>query len=258
MNEKNKWTMPADMKGKNTEIDLVDLFSYYLTKWPIILTGLLAGAVIAGCITFFLITPKYTATAKLYMVSSSSDSVVDLTDLNIGTSLSSDYAELLKVRPILEEIIEENNLDYTYDQIFNMIHLTSIQDTRILVINVESTNPKEAKIIANALAAKAEKKIPILMDTSKPNIAEYAIIPEKKSSPSLTKNTLTGGLLGMLLVMGIFTFFYLMDDTLNSAEDVEKFLGIMPLTVIPEVKLDAADSEEPENESDSQHKIGGN
>lgn len=220
-----------------TEIDLLDLFSYYLTKWPYILMGLLVGAVIAGCYTFFLVTPKYTATSKLYMVSSSNDSVVDLTDLNIGTSLSSDYAELLKVRPILEGIIEEEHLDYTYEELSNMITLTSIGDTRILMVEVESTSPREAMTIANALADKAESEIPRLMSTSKPNIAEYAIQPAHKSSPSLTRNTLIGALLGMLLLLAIFTVPYLMDDTINSSDDVEKLFGALPLTVIPEGNL---------------------
>ncbi len=226
------------LSDDTTEIDLLDLLSYYLSKWPYILMGLLVGAVIAGCYTFFMITPKYTATSKLYMVSSSNDSVVDLTDLNIGTSLSSDYAELLKVRPILEGIIEEEGLDYNYDQLSKMINLASIGDTRILKIDVESPSPKEAMTIANALADKAESEIPRLMDTSKPNIAEYAIQPDMKSSPSLTKNTLIGALLGMVLLLVILTVPYLMDDSINSSEDVEKLFGVLPLTVIPEGKLD--------------------
>lgn len=248
MNELNERPLFTGQEDGVTEIDLVELFAWYLTKWPVILIGLLAGAVIAGGITFFMITPKYTATAKLYMVSSSNDSVVDLTDLNIGTSLSSDYAELLKVRPILEQIIEEKNLDYTYEQLSGMIQLSAINDTRILVIKVVSTSPKEAKTIANALAVKAESEIPRLMDTSKPNIAELAIVPKTKSSPSLTKNTLIGGLLGMLFIVGIYTVMYLMSDTLNSAEDVEKMLGIMPLTVIPEGNIDETVSKAAEDQ----------
>ena len=241
MNENGYGLLPTE--EENMEIDLMDLFSWYLTKWPIILGGLVAGAIIAGLFTFFMITPNYTATSKLYVVSSSTDSVVDLTDLNIGTSLSADYAELLKVRPILEEIIEQKKLPYTYEQLLGMTNISTIAETRILVINVTSTSPKEAKTIANSLAKIAVKEIPRLMDTAKPNIAEEAIVPEHKSSPSLTKNTLIGGLLGMLLVMGIFTVIYLMDDTLNTAEDVEKVFGVMPLTVIPEGKMDESEKD---------------
>ena len=110
------------------------------------------GAVIAGLITYFLITPKYTATSKLYMVSASSDSIVNLSDLNLGTSLTDDYVELLKIRPIFEEIIKELDLDYTYDELLSMTSIASLNKTRLLGITVESTDPVEARDIANALA----------------------------------------------------------------------------------------------------------
>ncbi len=216
------------------EIDLLELFFYYRSRWVLILSTFIIGALIAGLITVYLITPKFTATSKLYMVSASSDSIVDLTDLNIGTSLSSDYEELLKVRPIFEEVIKEEKLPYTYEELLNMVSISTITDTRILTVTVESTIPEEAQIIANALAEKAVKELPELMDTSEPNIAEKAILPEKQSSPSLLKNTAIGALVALVLVLGVLTFFFVTDDTLKSAEDVEKTFGVMPLTVIPE------------------------
>ena len=64
------------------------------------------------------------------MVSASKNSVVDLADLSIGTSLSEDYAELLHVRPIIEAINEENDLGYTYEQLNGMIDISTVEDTR--------------------------------------------------------------------------------------------------------------------------------
>ena len=61
---------------------------------------------LSGVVTQFAISPKYTATSTMYMVSSSSGSVVDLSDLNIGESISSDYVELIKTRPIIEGVIK--------------------------------------------------------------------------------------------------------------------------------------------------------
>ena len=78
------------------EIDLMGLLYYYKSKLIIIILVFLIGSVAAGFGTYYFITPKYTATSKLYMVSASNDSIVDLTDLNLGTSLSSDYEELKK------------------------------------------------------------------------------------------------------------------------------------------------------------------
>lgn len=236
------------------EIDLAALFASYLARWYLLLAGFLVGTLIAGCVTYFFIKPTYTATSKLYMVSSSSDSIVNLSDLNIGTSLSNDYKELMKVRPILEEIAEEEKLPYSYERLAGMVSISTIPNTRILVISVNSGSPKEAQVIANALADKAVEQIPVLMDTARPNIAERAIEPKSKSSPSMKRNVLLGGLIGLLIVLAILTILFLMDDTVTSSEDVEKVLGIMPMTVIPEGDLPTTWDEMDENDDNSKSK----
>ncbi len=242
MNQKTEIVQMKE-KDEDIEINLFELVSYYWTKIGIILAGFLFGAVIAAIITFYFITPRYTATSKLYMVSASSDSIVDLTDLNIGTSLSTDYEQLLQVRPIFEEVIEKEKLSYTYEQLLDMVKISTVTDTRILSISVESTKPEEAMKIANRLADMAVSELPRLMDTSKPNIAENAILPKDKSSPSLFRNVVIGALAGMAMVLAVLTFFYVTDDTMKSAEDIEKEFGIMPLTVIPEGDVEAISDE---------------
>ena len=99
-------------------------------------------------------------------------------------------------------------------------------------------------VIANSLADKGVSELPKLMETPEPHIAEYAIVPVNKSSPSLTKNTLIGALLLMLLALAILTVEFLMDDTLKTAEDVEREFGVMPLTTIPEGKIEGFESTE--------------
>lgn len=233
-----------DRRDEEMEIDLIELFGFYMTKIWWIAGAFLIGALLAGLITHFVITPKYTATAKMYMVSSSSQSVVDLTDLNIGQSISGDYVELLKTRPIIEGVIKEQDLDYSYGELVSMISLSVVNNTRIIKIDVTSTDNKEAMDIANALAQKGVKELPKLMETPEPHIAEYAIVPVNKSYPSLTKNTMVGALLGLLAMLAVFTVQFLMDDTFKTAEDIEKEFGVMPLTVIPEGKIDGLESEE--------------
>ena len=195
-------------KEDEVEINLLDLFNYYRKKIIFIIIGFVVGAIIVGLGTKFLITPKYTATAKVYMVSASNNSV--------------------------EAVSKENDLGYSYEQLNGMISISTVEDTRILKISAVSTKPKEAKIIANALAEKAVTEIPKLMGTTAPNIAERAITPKFKSSPSLKKNTMMGALGGMVLVLAVLTFLFITDDTIKTEEDIEKYLEIIPLTVIPD------------------------
>ena len=133
------------------------------------------------------------------------------------------------------------DLDYDYEELLGMTTIGTINDTRLLGITVESTDPEEAMEIANSLADKAVTYVPDVMETATPNIAEDAIVPEHKSSPSLAKNTIIGALILTIVVAGFFVVRLLMDDTFKSAEDVEKAFGVMPLTVIPEGNLEGID-----------------
>ena len=232
---------PNTVRNEQTEyeIDLLELLYYYRTKIWYIIAAVLIGGILAGLVTWQLIIPKYTATAKMYMVSSSTGSVVDLTDFNIGTSLSQDYVELIQTRPVYENVIYELKLDYEYKDLKEMVSIGTVGQTRILTIAATSEDPKEAANIANALATEAEKTIPKLMDTPKPNIAEKAIVPEERSSPSFKKNIAIAALGCAFIVIAILTVLFLMDDTIKSGEDLEREFGIMPLTVIPEADLGA-------------------
>ena len=77
------------------EIDLLDLLAYYMSKLPWLIGALIVGALVAGLYTHFMIPDRFTATSRMYMVSASSDSVLNLSDLNLGTSISNDYVELM-------------------------------------------------------------------------------------------------------------------------------------------------------------------
>ena len=238
MDQQQTIERPAAAANEEIEIDLLDLFSYYLSKLPILIVAILIGAILSGLYTVRFIPKRYTAVSRMYMISASSDSVVDLSDLNIGASLSNDYVELMKSRPVINGVIQSLGLEYTYDQLVQMISLSVVSNTRIIRISVTSTDPEEAMMIANQMARTAKAQLPVVMDAPSPSIAEEAVLPTVKSSPSLSRNVLMGALLCLVAVLGVLTFLYMMDDTIKTPEDLEKEFGFMPMTVIPEGNIE--------------------
>jgi capsular polysaccharide biosynthesis protein len=218
------------------EIDLIGLLQM-LRKYILLIAACFAiGMFLVGGYTSRYVTPLYKATAKLYMVSASNDSLINLSDLSMGNALSADYKELLGMRPVLLAVIEELGLEdkYSYGALKGMISVGTTDSTRILSITATSTDPQEAADIANCLAEKACDFVPEIMETASPNIAERAVKPSGKSSPNVTRSAIRGGMCAAALCIAILTIIFLLDDTLKDAEDVEQFIGIMPLTVIPE------------------------
>ena len=216
------------------EIDLLDLAYMLLDKIHYIILCLLAGAVLLNAFSFFCIRPTYQATAKMYVVSASNDSVVDLTDLNIGTSLTSDYEQLMLSYPVLDQVIDELDLDMETEDLAQMVTLENPQDTRILNVTATSTDPVEAMNIANKLTEVSVEYLPETMSTNPPNIAQQAQLPDEKAAPSYARYTLIGALLGAILYCAYLTVRYLLDDTIRTSEDMEKYFGVVPLTSIPD------------------------
>ena len=243
MNQENQLT---EQNSEETEIDLLEIFYLLRAKLVWLILAFVIGGVIAGSITHFLITPKYTATAKMYMISASSGSVLDLSDFNIGTSLSQDYTELIKISPVFNEVIDNLNLDMEYEDLLKKVSISVVGDSRLLAVSVEDNDPKLAQSMVNELVDTAVTYIPKVMNASEnaqPTIAEYAVVPDEPSLPNLAKNIILGAVVAMLLVAVIFVVRMLMDDSLNTAEDVEKEFGIMPFTVIPEGDIEEISDE---------------
>ena len=226
--------MNQENMNDEMEIDLLDLAYMLLDHWHYLLVCLLAGALVFNIYAFFGIAPTYQSTSKLYVVSASDDSVVNLSDLNLGTSLTADYEELILSYPVLDQVIDKMNLNMDSEQLAKMISLVNPTDTRVLQIEVTSTDKQQACDIANTLANVAIDYLPDTMSTNAPNIAQVARVADKKVGPSYMKYTAIGALLGALIYCIFIIIGYLMDDTIHTSEDMEKYFGIVPLTVIPE------------------------
>ena len=233
---------PAE--SEQMEIDLVDLCHVMLDKLPYIILCFLIGAVLLNAYAYFFIHPTYESVSKIYVVSSSDDSVVDLSDLNMGTSLTKDYEELILSYPLLDQVISNLGLGIEYDDLARMITLTNPSNTRVLRIAVETTDPYLSCDIANELAEISAEYLPETMGTIAPNIAQQAQPAKQKSGPSYLKYTMIGAMLGTLLCCAIIILQYMLDDTIHTAEDMEKYFGLVPLTSIPDSELFGDENED--------------
>ena len=222
-------------ENEEMEIDLLELFFLFRRRLKnIIIWALLVGALV-GAYTYFMIPPKYQATAKLYIVSASNESVVNLSDLQLATNLTGDYKELILSRPMMESAIKNLNLEgMSAGGLKSLLTISNPSGTRLIHITATTTDPKLSCDIANEVARLAVSWLPAIMESPEPNISEEAIVPKGRYSPSYTKNVLIGLLAGALLCYGFFVIQYLLDDTITSADDFEKYFGMVPLSSIPE------------------------
>lgn len=232
----SSFSEPLLQEQDNSEstIDLVDLFYALFRKLHYIVLSVLIGAVIFNAFSYFFIKPTYQSTAKMYIVSASKDSVVDFSDINVGTSLTSDYEQLILSYPVLSKVLVNLDLDWSIAELKSCITIDNPDDTRILNISAITTDPRESMRIANEVMDISIKYLPDTMSTNAPNVAERARYNKVKVAPNYGKYTFLGALLGLLLSGTVILARHLMDDTIHTADDMERYFGIEPLTVVPE------------------------
>ena len=220
------------------EIDLREVCIVLLSKlWIIVLVGLLTAGIGFG-LSAFIIPPTYESTSKIYILNKQQENTVTYSDVQLGTQLTKDYAQLIKSRLVLEKVIEEPDLaqlreGIDYKSMQKKVEVSTPTDTRILFITVTDTDPVLAMEIANSVREEASIHIKNVMDIEAVNVVETANLPTEKAGPSVIKWTLIGGCLGAFFVMAIILLTFFMDDTIKTSDDVEKYLGLSTLALIP-------------------------
>lgn len=215
------------------QIDLMELlFALRRRIWLIILAFAIGG-IGAGLYSKVILTPTYTSTAMVYVLSKET-TLTSLADLQIGSQLTKDYQVVVTSRPVLEEVIENQGLETEYRDLRNQIEIGNPTDTRILSISVTDTEPVRAAEIVNEVARTSSEYIGEIMEMVPPKIIEEGVVPEYPTSPNTRRNAMIGALIGALLICGLVTLEVVLNDTIRSEEDVERYLGVSVLAAIPD------------------------
>ena len=232
MSRENYGMMNQEIQDDEVTIDLMELFSALWAKKTIIILSAVFMALVAFVGTKMFVTPKYTSVTKLFVMAKNDDTSASATytDLQTGSMLTKDYMELVKSRPVLEKTISKLKLDVEPEELAEMITTETPTDTRIMSISVTDDDPKEAKQIADTLRKAVSVQITEIMNADSVNTVEEGNLPTSPSSPNVKKNMMLGALLGLVISMGFIVLISILDDTVKTPDDVEKYLG---LTSIP-------------------------
>ncbi len=223
------------------EINLGELFAVLMGRAFLIISAGVFFALAGLFLSKFVIHPEYESTTKIYILNKEENQTVTYSDVQISTQLTQDYAELIKSRRVLEEVIQRLHLvDVEYKDLYEVLKVDTPSDTRIVAITVKDEDPLMAMKIANCIREVASEHITNVMDIDAINVAETANVPTSKSSPSVVRWTVIAGFLGAVVVAFFAILGYLLDDSIKSNDDVERYLGLSTLALIP-LTLDEQD-----------------
>ena len=217
------------------EINLKELFDYFVSKWFIIAIAGLVFVVAGASYTLFFKTPMYNSYTTMVLTTNNEKTNQQITssDITLNKNLVSNYRVIMKSHSILNQVINNLELNTTAEQLKKQISVTTEDDTEIIRISVNSENADSAKDIANEIARVFSNDVARYYSIKNVAIVDYA---EKASLPyniSLLKTIVLALLVGIVLASAaIFIMFYF-DTTIKSTEEIESKIGLPTLGIVP-------------------------
>lgn len=224
------------------EIRLADLWTVLKRCWYLVLAVFVVVAI--GLFVYMTQTrsPTYSSTAILYAgrddVNSTSSQGV-----SVATTLVKDFTELIQSDAIVNAVREETGTMAKSEELRRMVSISNPVNTRILYITVTAKDPTSAQILVNGFAKVACQKFNALFEVRDENgelLKEQTMLKlfsegryPQTSNPVSTLKILIIAVVCAFLVYAVYLVLFVLDDKINNADDVQRYLGVSLLGEIP-------------------------
>ena len=223
-----------ELQEKQIEIDLMGLLKYWKKRILIVLAAVLVFAAFGLMYSATCVTPQYVAETRLYVLNRSSTIGVQGSDYQVSTYMLQDYQILITGKNVTKEVVKQLNLSISPDALRSKISVSAPEETRVLQIKVSDTDPVMAANIANKVCEVAMQELKRLTDADAVHQVYEAEVPLRSVNPGVERIVMIAALCGLGLSLGIMAIMFILDDSIRTEEDVERYLGLSVLGAIPD------------------------
>ena len=214
-------------------IDLKDMFSYFKSKISIIILFIVVVGIMGCLYGLFIQKPVYKSSTSIVLISESqTGATLTYNDVSLNQNLVSTYSEIIKSRRVLNQVIDNLSLDYSYSNLSNNVEVSSVTGTQIIKISVSDRNTKTAMKIAKVFA----KEIPELYNISNVNILDYAEAASNAYNVNFIKQSIIYLLVGLVVGLGITFVMYYFDRSVKNISQVEEKIKLPVLATVREYR----------------------
>jgi non-specific protein-tyrosine kinase len=129
--------------------DDIRRYASLIWHWAWLLVVLTALGGLVGYLTSSRQTPQYRASATIWI--SESRTLNEYANILASERLAQTYAQLMTQKPIFEGVIEALDLEMSAATLKNRVSVSAVEETQLLTIVVEDTDPTRAARIANTI-----------------------------------------------------------------------------------------------------------
>ena len=215
-------------------IDLLELLGVLRQHILALLLTTVLAALAGFLVSSFVLTPQYQASA-LMIVNTRQDTSANVTSdqLTSASRLVSTYSIIVKSDTVLNQVIANLGLNMTYETLASKVEVSAVDETQVMEITVTDPNPDGARQVCEQITQVAPDAILTAVEAGSVKVISAASVDPDPVSPNIPRNTAIAGVLGLVVCVGILFLQVLLDNKINTEDDVTKHLGLTVIGVIP-------------------------
>lgn len=215
------------------EIDISEVLLYFKSKVALIIGIALLIVILGNLYAMFLRVPVYKSSSTIVIASNDTNSANMQADITVNQKLVGTYKEIVKSRSVVEQVINDLDLKYSYEELSSNILVEAVQNTEVLKISVLDKNAEQAKKITSMLSEVFKEEVMEIYNLKNVKVLDSASTPTGADNVNFVKDEIIYFGLGMIAsFMLVFIMFYF-DKNIRSVEQVESRLGLPILGTIP-------------------------
>ena len=214
------------------EINLKEVYTYFKFKILWILIAIVAIVVIGNIYTIITRVPMYQSNTTLVLVGESKKGYSQ-SDSVLNQNLIGTYSQIITSRTVLSQVIDNLKLKTTTESLSKNITTSSVEDTEIIKITVNSSKRKEAAKIADEVATVFSKEVQDIYNLENVTIIDKAEVATSPYNINYVKDNIIYLMIGIVLSFGVVFVMYYFDTTIKSSEVVEEKLGLPVIGIVP-------------------------
>lgn len=226
---------------KEVELRLQDFWDIFKRCWIV----MLAAFIVVGAALYIFLTAThedaYTASVSIYILRNDSGedgktNTVVYNDVSLATQLIKDCKVLMVSREnVLKPVLNEmpTLVNTNWKDLEQMITISGQSDNRILTLSVTSTDRETSAELADKVAEHASEYVNVIYKQPIATIVDHAEVPTEPSNPVSKLKVMLVAFAAAVVVYALYFVVFMLDDKINTAEDVEKYLGVSMLGMIP-------------------------
>lgn len=217
-------------------ISLQELIGVLKKRVGLIIISMFLGLGVAGILTYFVITPKYSSQVQLIVRLPQNDTT-NVNDINGNLQMINTYKDLIKSDTVMTEVQQRMKAEYENDLSIEVlkesVSVNQSQNSQMFSIVSKVTDPIVAQNIANQTALVFQEQAKDMLNVDKITIISSATANMSPVSPNDKMNLMIGLALGVLFGIALSFILELFDKTIKDDSFVEDELGFSILGVVP-------------------------